>query len=231
MSYIGANKIGGMHLGSTTIAKAYLGSDLVYQKSGVTPPLPYDAELEYLESSGTQYIDTLFKPNKDTKMDVVYMFRSYSTLIPFGVRDSGDAYDAKNGIFRTNMRSYGRVAFGNGTGTNTNVYVGNSYFNVYDIFFDKNEVYLDGNLVTTIPYSDWQSNYNIYLFGVNTGGTFGYSNSNVVIYSCKIWDDNTLVRDFIPVRIGTVGYMYDQVSKMFFGNAGSGDFILGNDKN
>lgn len=31
MSYIGMNKIGGMYLGDTKIAKAYLGKDLVYQ--------------------------------------------------------------------------------------------------------------------------------------------------------------------------------------------------------
>jgi hypothetical protein len=37
--------------------------------------------------------------------------------------------------------------------------------------------------------------------------------------------------DFIPVRKGTVGYMYDRVSGKLFGNAGSGDFVLGPDKN
>lgn len=34
MSYIGANKVGGMYLGSTKIGKAYLGSNLVYQAGG-----------------------------------------------------------------------------------------------------------------------------------------------------------------------------------------------------
>jgi hypothetical protein len=34
----------------------------------------------------------------------------------------------------------------------------------------------------------------------------------------------------IPVRIGTTGYMYDRVSGQLFGNAGTDDFILGNDK-
>lgn len=46
MSYIGTNKIGGMHLGSTEIGKAYLGTDLVYQKSSGSSGTNY--ALEYL---------------------------------------------------------------------------------------------------------------------------------------------------------------------------------------
>jgi hypothetical protein len=36
--------------------------------------------------------------------------------------------------------------------------------------------------------------------------------------------------DLVPVRIGNVGYMYDKVSGKLFGNAGTGNFILGPDK-
>ena len=35
----------------------------------------------------------------------------------------------------------------------------------------------------------------------------------------------------IPVRVGQVGYMYDRVSGQLFGNQGTGNFILGEDKN
>lgn len=49
-------------------------------------------------------------------------------------------------------------------------------------------------------------------------------------YSGKIWDSSyALVRDFIPVRIDTTGYLYDNVSKQLFGNSGTGDFVLGPD--
>lgn len=39
------------------------------------------------------------------------------------------------------------------------------------------------------------------------------------------------ILDLIPVRVGNVGYMYDKVSGQLFGNAGTGDFILGPDVN
>ena len=41
--------------------------------------------------------------------------------------------------------------------------------------------------------------------------------------------NGVLLRDFIPVRVGQVGYMYDRVSGELFGNDGTGDFILGPD--
>ena len=50
------------------------------------------------------------------------------------------------------------------------------------------------------------------------------------IYYCQIID-GVLVRDFIPVRVGQVGYMYDRVSGQLFGNAGTGAFIVGPDVN
>ncbi len=49
---------------STPIEKAYLGSQLVWEKDSPAPK--YDAEVEYLQSSGTQYIETNIIPNANT---------------------------------------------------------------------------------------------------------------------------------------------------------------------
>ena len=52
------------------------------------------------------------------------------------------------------------------------------------------------------------------------------------LYSFRIEDDNNInIIDLIPVRVGTTGYMYDRVSGQLFGNDGTGDFIVGPDKN
>ena len=45
----------------------------------------------------------------------------------------------------------------------------------------------------------------------------------------QIWEGTTLVRDFVPCRIGTTGYLYDRVSQTLFSNIGTGDFTLGPD--
>ena len=68
------------------------------------------------------------------------------------------------------------------------------------------------------------------LFGYFTSGKSPVKNSSK-IYSAKLYDNGTLVRDFIPVRRhsdGAIG-MYDKVTDTFFGNAGTGTFIAGND--
>ena len=194
-----------------------------------TPSLPYDAEVEYLKSSGTQYINTGIKPNKDTRVKIRYSFIKPTILLPFGVRDSGNATNAKNGIFRTHG-DYNRVAFGNGNGTNSNIFGYNVATTIYEVFFDKNNIYIDGDFIKTITTSNWSSNFDFFLFGINDSGTFQSTYSGTItIYSCKIWNDATLVRDYVPVRVGQVGYMYDKVSGNLFGNNGTGSFTIGND--
>ena len=42
--------------------------------------------------------------------------------------------------------------------------------------------------------------------------------------------NGTLVRSYVPVRVGSVGYLFDRVSGQLFGNAGTGAFTLGPDK-
>lgn len=49
------------------------------------------------------------------------------------------------------------------------------------------------------------------------------------LYSFKLYDAGELVRDYIPVRFGTTGYLYDKVSGKLFGNQGTEEFILGPD--
>ena len=66
------------------------------------------------------------------------------------------------------------------------------------------------------------------IFGVNTNGTITAA-TQMTLYSFKIWKNGVFVRDYIPVRKGTVGYLYDRVSGKLFGNAGTGAFTYGND--
>ena len=59
--------------------------------------------------------------------------------------------------------------------------------------------------------------------------------SNLRIYNFSMTeydnetDSNTVIRDFVPVRIGDKGCFFDRVTKQFFKNEGSGEFILGPD--
>lgn len=187
--------------------------------------LPYDADIKYLECNGTQYINTLIVPNQNTRIECKYAFKEYNdTQIVFGCTDSADATDAKNGIVNLHLSAgTRRVGFGNGSGT---VYASNTLSQPnteYTIYFNKNEVYVNNTLITTLPTSSWSTTKELFLFRRN-GGT-AYPLRGYIMY-CKIWDDTTLVRDFTPVRVGQVGYMYDKVSRQLFGNSGTGSFVI-----
>ena len=70
--------------------------------------------------------------------------------------------------------------------------------------------------------------YTLYLFGLHRANSLPSKNP-LKIYSCKIYDGDTLVRDYIPCKQtdnGTTAYgLYDKVNSKFYGNAsGKGAF-------
>ena len=211
MIKIGTTDIKGVLLGDTEISKVYLGTDVVYQN------LPYDAEIEYLESTGTQWIDTGIRNNTNVKMKFKIKPSSKSGTYFMGV-DSGIVFGTNNGVnFRANAVS------------SINAFDTNAFYSV-------EMYYSEGRRVCVIDDSETLSSVITRMLDVNilllaTSGGSGVPNYYLPwsISECKIWENDALVHDFIPVRVGTTGYLYDKVSKQLFGNAGTGDFILGPD--
>ena len=68
---------------------------------------------------------------------------------------------------------------------------------------------------------------NLTIFGLNQNGTIT-QNGQVRLYSFKIYDGNTLVRDFVPsIRTtdDSIG-LYDVQNNQFYTNSGTGSFII-----
>lgn len=69
--------------------------------------------------------------------------------------------------------------------------------------------------------------YPIYLFANNNGGRYEYGIGGIGIYGCRIYYNNVLVRDFIPVQtydkigdlIAPSNCLYDKITKTFFEDA------------
>ena len=92
-------------------------------------------------------------------------------------------------------------------------------------------VSVNGSAVVTLSASAFSSAANVLLYNLAyIPGAASNLGISARLYSCTISDGTTLVRDFIPVRIGQTGYLYDSVSGQLFGNAGSGNFTVGPDK-
>lgn len=182
-------------------------------------PITSDGRLEYIESSGTQYIDTGFNPNQDTRV-VCGIFISgtlpTSNFIPFGCRTS-----ASGGYFYP-ITSNGAWAYCFGSK------LAESSVNTSGrILMDsnKNTLYVNGSEIV-VTNNQFSGACPIFLFALNQSGTASFR-SSYRLYSCKIYDNNVLVRDYIPFRYnGEVG-LWDRVSNTFYGNSGSGVFTAG----
>lgn len=100
---------------------------------------------------------------------------------------------------------------------------------------NKNNVLLDGKTIITVSAaSDFDTINPLALASTYSDTTYGdennYDTRRMIadIYSFKIYDDEQLVRDHIPVKMndGQVG-LYDLVENKFYGNSGTGSITVG----
>lgn len=188
--------------------------------------LPYDAEIEYLKSMGTQWIDTGIIPDAATGFEaqVVCDHNNDDTYI-IGLRN--DSSDTRWGVGHSNKGFYWCY----GSYQNSDRLIKLSANIKLNYLNDKKYIATNGNSTVNIslPSLSFVPAYNIRLFG-SAGIVASYSKWFGEINYVKITQGDALVMDLIPVRVEQVGYMYDKVSGQLFGNAGTGEFILGPDK-
>lgn len=107
----------------------------------------------------------------------------------------------------------------------------------FEIDFNKNSVKINSTN-KTISSATFQSSHNLLIASTFTNsGSSDYEDSenrdvrrfSGKIYWFKIYDDGTLVRDYVPaqrIEDGAVG-LYDKVSGLFYENNGTGTFGAG----
>ena len=194
--------------------------------------LPYDAEIEYLRSTGTQYINSEVILQRADLCRINIICTSHVSGVWNVNGLSGYAFNGPAvGINNSNMFSYAAGTIDNSTGVNAsmnvpyyyNLDIKNSTYIIKD-YLNETEVYYNDNITkrSTAPKT-----HPMLIFGYYSGEPVLRA---MTIYKAAIYENDVLLRDYIPVRVGQVGYMYDKVSGQLFGNAGTGDFILGADK-
>ena len=224
MLKIGGTEVADVRLGNTQVNKVYLGSDLIWEKSA---PLPYDAEVEYLESDGTAYIDTGIKSsgNINIKIRLVdYFTNSFGSKWAFGGRTASSTN--MFGFF-INGNSY-KVVFAYNKSASANTYnVCTTYPSTADVEIGNGTVKI-GNTTHSYTQATFASGvYNVILFGLNNGGTVIHCPAKI---GRTYLTNGTTTFDWIPVRKNGVGYFYDRISGQLHGNdASSGAFSYGND--
>ena len=188
-------------------------------------------ELEYIESTGTQYIDTGIKSASTIKAEFVVdrpiSPASGSVWVPMGTTlDNNGQFS----IFESTNGSgdkYVALTYGVVNGSTVDASAGATAFAQSKFVLDGGVLTIDNGVKTITPPqagTTFSTQNDIWLFlRPNTNVGVG-----VKMYYCKLWDNGTLVRDFVPAKnsSGVVG-MYDTVSGTFFENAGTGEFIAG----
>lgn len=178
-------------------------------------------EVSYIQSDGTQYINTGIYPNENTRvvMDVQFV----------GAENIPTAFGAWNAISSgafvwCKSGSAWALMYGAKTG---NAVADTSSRMTLDA--NKKEWKVDGSTKYTFSSQTFQTNYPLLLCAYNNAGAVGNLTA-LKIYSCQIYDNGTLVRNFVPkLLIGGYAVLYDTVSETYFHNSGSGAFLYGID--
>lgn len=169
-------------------------------------------QLEYIESTGTQYINLGEKPNSNWYSKVIFSNSASSGAAIFGAEDSW-----KNNGYAV----YSHLAeFGTSTVSLTIT------SNAREVIIDNGQVYQDGSYLGNLFTSSFQTNYNIYIFARNRRGSIGEI-SSTKLYSLY-FSNGSLNINLIPCinSVGEIG-LYDTISGNFLSNNGTGNFIAG----
>ena len=207
----------GVYVGDKRYAP-YVGST---RKKVVTEKaLPYDAEIEYLEKeSGKNSLIDL-----GTGIDAVFEITAQATVTT----------NVSMTLINRHTASVGGAWFGVppngfwGLSTSAGAYSNVSALNKTDISVDFTVNPVVGTIGgNTFSRAKGNRNSNWFLFG-SSGNAYPFIGR---VYHLKVYIEGVLAMDLIPCRVGSVGYLYDKVSKTFLSNVNSDPFILGPDIN
>ena len=200
-----------------------------------TSTIPYAYQrVEYLESSGTQWIDTGYVQNSKTEYDITYEWKQSSSsnlATVFGTfNDAGDIY-----IYGIMLRD-SKVEYNFRNGNVNNFYQHSPSVGTKHVASFHNGILTVNNSRISVGTVAKNSDYPIALFA----SYFSSKTYNTVrqeyfgkakIYTIKFMEDGKAVRDMIPCYRKSDGLagMYDVANDVFYINQGSGTFIVGAD--
>ena len=180
--------------------------------------------LECIKSTGTQYIDTLVTAQSglrtviDCSVDDVS-----STSNIFG------AYSNSNRVY-IHYDSSEKLLLGYGAYNKVSYNLQAGIRHVFDAEFTKGKqsLSIDGNIVYTgTDSTERTTNCSAYLCAMNSGSSASLL-AKMTIYSCKIYSNEDLVRDYIPaMRSDGVAGLYDKQNDLFYPSVGSSKFDAG----
>lgn len=196
-------------------------------------------QLDYIEGTGTQWINTDFRPNQNSG---IYLKAQLTEIEKNAPDDSGRmfagsvnsnfgiGYNASNGLYRFIFTRKQGV----GSDANNIPFPDTLDINIHEFknnFLDDSKFWVDG-MTREAPEWVFQNDYGIAIFRTTYENANNYYNAPIKakIYSFKFSQGNEVVADLIPAqRISDdkVG-MYDIINNTFYSSAGTEEFLAGN---
>lgn len=208
--WLSVDSVSDANITETREALAYSGS--------IT--LPTFTRVAYIESSGTEYIDTGITPSESTRIDMDVQPLSTSTCALFGARAG-----VGNAAFALWVTSSTSIEDDYGTAR-----VSVTVPSVLDrVSIQKNKNVLQyGSVTNEISATTFNSGHSLTLFAINSAGTVDSRRAPAITYSVSIYDNDVLVREMYPCKASTgdIG-MLDTVCEQFYPNDGTGAFSAG----
>ena len=212
-------------------AKECAGRNVVISGKTTIQGVPSDYTiLDYIECTGTQYIDTGFKANTTTTKFVgAFTLTQKVTGGLLGSRNATSSGTHACNVFVLAEGKF-RVDWANGTNvhhtvTETDYVVGTKY----EMEITRGTVVINGTTKSSSNRTSIDQLGN-FLIGNFNNVNEPYNNGFIgYIHECKLYSNDVLIRDFIPVKriSDNVVGMYDIVTETFFTNAGTGVFVAG----
>lgn len=199
-----------------------------------------ERRVEYLESNGTQYIDTEIKADDTTEVEIIVAATNTGATWDgclFGSRTSTNSSDSYILWFNhySNASTPQLSLVYNGVNYGKTVFITNNPNGKHIITFRNKDLYIDNELKTTATSVQPNSTLPLLFLALNTSSGVDSRKFRGKIYSCKIWQNNTLVRDFLPVISTEEGHigeacLFDTVTNTYFYNQGTGKFTTNLDE-
>ena len=204
-----------LKIGDWNFKKLIRASDglILFEKQNL-----YKYQLKYIQNTNTQFIDTGIAAGDDEiRVEYDIQIEPGSKRRLHGVTPSSSDY------WGVNEANYYQLGSANTNKTK----VGNRDI-VKWIYSNKtNRLYVNDILqLSAQPMTTNGTSKNLYLWAIGTAN--GYKLTNTKIYGVKIYRNNILEADIIPVvDLDDTICMYDKVSNRLLYNAGTGNFIAG----
>lgn len=194
--------------------------------------------VEYLESTGTQWIDTGISTNSSLSFRIALQRTNTNPIDQVALGGRGSDISQYDISLWTNPVLYDKGFAAHYNGNDGTLSRDSSWVYRQNIIANFNEVEvtpIDIKVNGTVCYywvgsANYNSPYSLYLFALNVSNT-GVDERSFIgkIALCDMRIGEAVVRRFRPIAIGNTGYMLDLLTGEYeqYGNKGTGEFVIG----